>query len=437
MARPQPSPWVPIQQATETAREAIDSAARSLAAGHPRDALRAAGWAWHEQRYLREAYEVATRAANEVGEEEIARALNAVLGQPLNAGMWLQAGWALIDQGASDLAVPLLEEAYRLDPENPEVRESLVIAYSDEGRHHDVVTLATSMTLAERPSLAFPLAWSALMTRRAETAERALAMLIKVAEKTPELRGIQAKASAALERYRAFPPADDVRHWHYIQYGGVTLDVASDLDLAGGRYNLMSFTQPHVASILLRLVRVCEVLEVPLGPWGFVSRDGEVIARTLGLLTNTPIVYGIPAEGWLVLGDPREVDPKRHQGFSPSDPALRTFALSFPWTHWGPRVTDVTGAWTELAVFPWNGGWRSAAGGRIVRDVPMDRRPPAEIAVDLAAVAGTVPPLGQELADFVLPRRSLLVLTQRNVLRGLPYVPDAPLPAASMNGMLE
>jgi len=78
-----------------------------------------------------------------------------------------------------------------------------------------------------------------------------------------------------------------------------------------------------------------------------------------------------------------------------------------------------------------------AAGGRIVRDVPMDRRPPAEIAVDLAAVAGTVPPLGQELADFVLPRRSLLVLTQRNVLRGLPYVPDAPLPAASMNGMLE
>jgi len=442
MARPQPSPWLPIQQANESARDAIDAAARNLAAGHPRDALRAAGFAWHEQRYLREAYELAARAANEVGEEEIARALLAILHEPHNAGMWLQAGWALIDQSASDLAVPLLEEAYRIDPRNPEVRESLVIAYSDEGRHHEVVSIAAGMSLAERPSLAFPLAWSALMIRRIETAERAFSMLTKMAEKAPEIRGIQAKAAAALERYRAFPPADDIRHWHYIQYGGVTLDLNADTDVAGGRYNLVSLSHQEVANVLLRLIRVCEVLGVPFGPWGFVSRDGEVIARALGLLTNTSIVYGVPQSGWLVLGDPREADSKQEDGSgrmraNPADPALRTFALTFPWTHWGPRVTDVTGLWAELAVLPWNGGWRSAAGGRIVREVPMDRRTPAEIAADIVQAAAGIPPLGNELADFVLPRRSLLALTQRETPRGLPYVPDAPLPAASMNGMLE
>jgi hypothetical protein len=436
VARPQPPPWLPIQQAPDLAREAIDSAAKNLAAGNPRDALRAAGWAWHHQRYLREAYDMAGRAAKEAGETELSRAFFTITTQPHSAGAWLQAGWALVDQGASDLAIPLLEEAYRIEPNNIETRESLVIAYSDEGRHDDVVVLAAAMNLSERPSLAFPLAWSGLMTRRTETVERAMAILAKLAESAPEVRGVYAKAAAALERFRAFPPDDDIRHWHFIQYGGVTLDLTEDLDLAGGRYNLVSFTYEQVASVLLQLISVCEALEVPFGSLGFATRDGEVIARALGSLTGSKVVEGMPGEGWLIMGDPRDIEARRDE-FNPNDPKVKTFALSFPWTTWGPRVVDATGLWTELAVLPWNGGWKGPEADGAVRERPVDRRSADELAADLVSAAGGVAANGHEVVGFALPRRSLLTVTQRGVPRGLPYVPDAPLPAASLNGMLD
>jgi hypothetical protein len=435
VAKPQPTPWVPIDRAPDLARDALQSAAKTLAAGCPRDALRACGWAWSHQRYLREAYELASRAAREVGESELARALSTIVGEPGAAGAWLQAGWVLVDRGASDLAVPLLEEAFRLEPRNPEIRESLVIAYSDEGRHDDVVALAQTMSLNERPSLAFPLTWSALMTRRTETVERSLPMLTKVAQKTSEVRGVHAKAAAAFERYRAFPPVDDIRHWHYVQYGGITLDMNEDLDLAGGRYNLLSLSTADVANLLRRLVHVGRALSVPFGPFGWVSRDGEILARALALMTGGGISNGGAPEAWLVLGDPRELDPPRYP--RASDPRIRTFALTFPWTVWGPRVMDVTGVWAELAVLPWNGGWQGQAGTGGVKEVPADRRPAGEIAAEIVRAAEATSARGAaDLSEFAIPRRALLSLVERRAPRGLPYVPDAPLPAASLNGML-
>jgi hypothetical protein len=435
VAKPQPTPWVPIDRAPDLAREALQDAAKTLAAGSPRDALRECGWAWSHQRYLREAYELASRAAREVGESELARALSTIVDEPQAAGAWLQAGWVLVDRGASELAVPLLEEAYRLEPRNPEIRESLVIAYSDEGRHDDVVALAQTMSLNERPSLAFPLTWSSLMTRRTETVERALPLLGKVAQKTAEVRGVHAKAAAAFERYRAFPPADDIRHWHYVQYGGITLDLNEDVDLAGGRYNLVSLSMADVASLLRRLVFVGRALAIPLGPFGWVSRDGEILARALAIMTGGRITSGPNQDGWLVFGDPRELDPQRYA--KASDPRLRTFALTFPWTIWGPRVMDVTGLWAELAVLPWNGGWQLPGARLAVHELPADRRPAGEIAADIARAAEASGPIGcPDLSEFVIPRRAMLSLVERRTPRGLPYVPDAPLPAASLNGML-
>ena len=69
MAKPQPTPWVPIDRAPDLAREALQNAAKTLAAGSPRDALRACGWAWSQQRYLREAYELARSEERRVGKE--------------------------------------------------------------------------------------------------------------------------------------------------------------------------------------------------------------------------------------------------------------------------------------------------------------------------------------------------------------------------------
>ncbi len=436
MAKSHPTPWQPIDQASEVAREALHSAARALAAGNPRDALRACGWAWSHQRFLREAYDLASRAAAEVGENELSRAFTNIMTEPQIAGAWLQAGWVLVDRGASDLAIPLLEEAYRLDSPNPEIRESLVIAYSDEGRHEEVVSLTQTMSLIERPSLAFPLVWSALMTRRTDAVERTMPALAKAAQKAAELRGVHAKAAAAFERYRAFPPADDIRHWHWVQYGGVTLDLSDDIDLAGGRYNLVSLTYDNVAALLRRLVHVARAIAVTMGPFGWMSRDGEILARALAAMTGGGLATGSTPEGWLVLGDPRELDATRNG--KASDPRIRTFALTFPWTTWGPRVTDVTGLWAELSVLPWNGGWQATpTGASPVRGVPVDRRSTAEIVTEIVRRAEVIEATNERgLAEFVIPRRGFLTLTERKAPRGLPYVPDAPLPAASLNGML-
>jgi hypothetical protein len=72
-----------------------------------------------------------------------------------------------------------------------------------------------------------------------------------------------------------------------------------------------------------------------------------------------------------------------------------------------------------------------------VREVPADRRPAGEIAAEIARAAEAAGPrAAADLSEFAIPRRGLLSLVERRSPRGLPYVPDAPLPAASLNGML-
>jgi tetratricopeptide (TPR) repeat protein len=435
MARQKPPSWSSLDNADPHAREAIEESRQSLASGNPRDALQAAGGAWTTQRYLREAYEIAADAAIGIGDPSLADSLKSILGEPHMAGHWLKAGWALVDQGSSDLAITLLEEAHRLEPANVEIRESLVIAYSDEGRHRDVVELASSIDLNKRPALAFPLAWSGLMIRRQDLVDRAIWSLGQLARKAKEVRGVYAKAASAVERYKAFPPEDDVRHWHFVQYGGLTIDVCPDLDTAGGRYNLLCPTPAHVARVLLGLIRVLETVGIEVEAWGYLGRDGEILARTLAELSSKPAVHGVPGRGWLVVADPREIEQRRkQQGGSPSG-QLHTFAFSFPWTMWGPRVVDVTGLWSEVLVLPWNGGWRQVESR--VEQRPRDERSPSEIATDLAAAITQVDrSIHTGLLEFARERREYLMLKNARAPKSLPYVPDAPLPASSLRGVL-
>ena len=235
MSRQKPPPWSPLESSNDAAREAIGSARRNLAAGNPRDALRDAGWAWSQQRYLREAYEIAIDAARGINDRSLAEALASILVEPHRAGHWLKAGWALVDQGSSELAITLLEEANRLEPGNIEMRESLVIAYSDEGRHQDVVDLASSVDLNKRPALAFPLAWAALIILRQDLVDRAIWALGQLARKAKEVRGGYAKAADAVARFKASPPEDHVRPAPFVQYVAPTTDISDAFALPGGR----------------------------------------------------------------------------------------------------------------------------------------------------------------------------------------------------------
>ena len=433
MARQKPPPWSTLDTADELARNAVESARKSLAEGSPRDALRSAGYAWCHQRYLRDAYEIASDAAQSMGDTSLAESLKAILTEPHKPGHWLKAGWALVDQGTSDLAITLLEESYRLEPGNVEIRESLVIAYSDEGRHCDVVDLASGIDLNKRPALAFPLAWSALMIRRQDLVDRAIWALGQLARKAKEVRGVYAKAATAVERYKAFPPEDDVRHWHFVQYGGCTIDMCSDLAVTGGRYSLLCPTQEHVSRVLVGLLRVLDTLNIEAGPWGYLGRDGEILARALAGLSGKPAVRGIPGRGWVVLADPREIESRRHKQTAGGQ--LHTFAFGFPWTLWGPRVVDITGLWSEVLVLPWNGGWRH--GEENVEQLARDWREPQEIAAELVEVAATVERTAHAgLVDFAQARRDYLLLRNKKAPRSLPYVPDAPLPPSSLKGVL-
>ncbi len=433
MSHKLPRPWSSLEGASPAAREHVAEARKCLARGNPRDALEASGAAWLEERYLREAYEVAAEAAARLGESVLCRALQALISEPGRAGFWLEAGWALVDLGDSHLAITLLEEAYDLDSDSMEVRESLVIAYSDEGRHAEVVGLAEGVDLGQRPALAFPLAWSALMMRRDALLDRSIWTLAQLARRAKEVRGVYAKAQAAIDRYRAFPPKDDIRDWHFVQYGGVTLDMAPHVEQTGGRYNLICPDMGHVARVVAGLVYLLEALDVERGPWGYVSKDGEVLARALARMTGLPAVRGVPSRGWLVVGDPREAATGRER--VAQSPRLRSFAFTFPWTIWGPRVADVTGLWAEVAVLPWNGGWHQR--GDQVEPREPDPRPARDIAESVVEHAQAIERSEwAELLEFALERQKALVLRNDTVPRGLPYVPDAPLPSVSLGTAL-
>src|SRR5690349_17161170 len=77
------------------------------------------------------------RAGRLAGFEDLADAADAVVTDPHDAGLLYQLGWACIERGISQIAIPVLEAALAAAPGQRRIVTELAAAYEDAYRYGD------------------------------------------------------------------------------------------------------------------------------------------------------------------------------------------------------------------------------------------------------------------------------------------------------------
>ncbi|WP_327270070.1 hypothetical protein OG233_26345 [Streptomyces sp. NBC_01218] len=348
---------------------------------------------------------VVGRAAEAAGFDDLREAAAALAADPGKAQALFRFGYACIERGLNQTAIPPLREALRLSPGSLVVVRELVAAYEHEGRHREAVGVLSGYekSFADWPDR-YLLVHNALMSGDLDLARRQHALLPD--PRDPMWLPARARQNMMLERAAnaaGATPLDgtDLRGWQFV-IGGTLLATLSPYGFSAGMTGRYAFLQDSYGQCLLGLRRLksalaaaevtprsvsllpgrgshvlglaaAEVLGVPSRPFAPGEPDTVVIAYDLDEVAGE-------AGGPEILGDLVERTPGQ---------VLHEHASC--WTD-APGVTaDSVTLLHQSVVAPWAGQLRAGADGQVERG-PSDDRPAERIAAEVVAAAPAADP---------------------------------------------
>ncbi|MER6686904.1 hypothetical protein [Streptomyces olivaceoviridis] len=380
----------PTSPALRTAWETLD-------AGDVPGALRQVRAAGEDQP-LDEVALVVGRAAGSAGFGDLADASAALAAAPEDPRALYDFGYACVERGVPDLAIPALRAALRLSGGALPVLRELVSAYEDEGRHREAVAeLARHEDrLANWPDR-YLLVFNAVLGGDLELARRQRALLPDPEDERwrPARERQDRMLARAADAGRAGPlDAADLRGWQYV-LGGTVLGTLSPYGYDAGMNGRYAWLQDTPDQCLRGLLRLRGLLAATGVRPRSVSLLPDRDSRVLGLAAAE--VLGLPAEPFAPGRADTVVVAYDLGGLAAHDggpelvgelferaPGQVLHAHACCWTD-PPAVTpDSAALLHQSVVAPWGPQLRPSADGGVERG-PADDRPEAEIAAGITA----------------------------------------------------
>ncbi|UFR00600.1 hypothetical protein KBP30_05145 [Streptomyces sp. Go40/10] len=339
---------------------------------------------------------VVGRAAGEAGFTDLADASAALAAAPEDARALYDFGYACVERGVPDLAIPALREALRRSGGALPVLRELVSAYEDEGRHREAVAelVRHEDRLADWPDR-YLLVFNAVLAGDLELARRRHALLSdpEDARWRPARERQNRMLARAADAGRAGPlDAADLRGWQYVM-GGTVLGTLSPYGFDAGMNGRYAWLQDSPDLCLRGLLRLRTLLSATGARPRSVSLLPDRDSRILGLAAAE--VLDLPAEPFAPGRADTVVVAYDLDGLAAHDggpeligelfdraPGQVLHAHACCWTD-PPAVTpDSAALLHQSVVAPWGEQLRAGAGGRLERG-PADDRPEAEIAAEI------------------------------------------------------
>ncbi|MGW2102077.1 hypothetical protein ACWCPX_31140 [Streptomyces olivaceoviridis] len=380
----------PTSPALRTAWETLD-------AGDVPGALRQVRAAGEDQP-LDEVALVVGRAAGSAGFGDLADASAALAAAPEDPRALYDFGYACVERGVPDLAIPALRAALRLSGGALPVLRELVSAYEDEGRHREAVAeLARHEDrLANWPDR-YLLVFNAVLGGDLELARRQRALLHDPEDERwrPARERQDRMLARAADAGRAGRlDAADLRGWQYV-LGGTVLGTLSPYGYDAGMNGRYAWLQDTPDQCLRGLLRLRDLLAATGVRPRSVSLLPDRDSRVLGLAAAE--VLGLPAEPFAPGRADTVVVAYDLDGLAAHDggpelvgelfaraPGQVLHAHACCWTD-PPAVTpDSAALLHQSVVAPWGPQLRPSADGGVERG-PADDRPEAEIAAGITA----------------------------------------------------
>ncbi|GAA1169989.1 hypothetical protein GCM10009664_41820 [Kitasatospora gansuensis] len=348
---------------------------------------------------------LAGQLAAAAGYDDLVEAAAALAGRPDGAAQLYDFGYACIERGVSQLAVPALRQALTVSLSRPPRRRlfgrgrpsprqvllELAVALEDGQRHAEAVTLLQEhdRLTADWPDR-YLLVHNALMDGRLDLARQVFGSLGAPDEDWDEpadrIRRTLARATDAT-------PADrqDLRGWHYTLTGGL-LTTLSPYGFQAGMTGRWAYLRDSFESCRHGLDRLRAVLaatgrtpaSVALLPDRGSHALGLAAARLLGLPT-APYRPGTP--GALVVAyDLNNCDPELVAELFERAPDEILYEHATCWTDSPAVSADISTLLAQVAIAPWESGMAFTEDGE-PKDDPADERSPEQLADAILADA--------------------------------------------------
>ncbi|WP_031024457.1 hypothetical protein [Streptomyces sp. NRRL WC-3725] len=392
------------RRAARPTTPALRAAWETLDAGDVPGALRQVRAAGEDQP-LGEVALVVGRAAGSAGFDDLADASAALAAAPEDPRALYDFGYACVERGVSDLAVPALRAALGLSGGALPVLRELVSAYEDGGRHREAVAeLARHEDRFAHWPDRYLLVYNAVMAGDLEVARRQHALLPDPEDERwrPARERLDRMLARAADAERAGRlDTADLRGWQYV-LGGTVLGTLSPWGYDSGMNGRYALLQDTPDQCLRGLLRLRDLLAATGARPRSVSLLPDRDSRILGLAAAE--VLGLPAEPFVPGRADTVVVAYDLDGLAARDggpeligelferaPGQVLHAQACCWTD-PPAVTPDSAALLHQSVMaPWGEGLRLGADGGVERG-PADDRPEAEIAAGITAADPTPDP---------------------------------------------
>jgi len=334
-------------------------------------------------------------------------------------------GYHLIGMGRPDVSVSLLSKCLELSPDNDDVRYELGYSLFLTRSYRlaiEQLSAATENLIPERAAAAELLRVECLLLLgRLDKADERIDLLrdeLASHDRSDSLEALELMAS----RLRGFDdgvaPAG-VREWHYVQHGGVLL-AESRAEQSAGRFQSLVMNAAAVGAILRLLKTFLKGMRIDPEAILTLGGDGYPLALAAGSILERPVRPFENRRGLrelLVVDDTETLPPLDHE-LRDRESVEWLFSFRMNPSLDSAILPDMVGLMAHSFRFYWQERVEIAMNDKkepIGRSVAADRRPPDEIAREIAEQGAALPEDAKMAAvvEFFRKRRSLVVASNR------------------------
>ncbi|MCC6446202.1 MAG: tetratricopeptide repeat protein [Armatimonadetes bacterium] len=430
----------------EDARQCYEKAIDTLENGQPQVALRILSRSLQLDPGYTEALQLAADILQFVGREDEADLFREALRSPEEAQPFFDLGYHFSDVGLYDLAEAFFSKSLEFAPDDAFIHYEMGFCLSRLSRYAQAVEhLNASLRSEGSPETALLLSHCHLLMARPDQARRSLEegrSLDFEGEHSLFADEMEARLHRFADEPRPFRPG--LREWHYIQYGGILLDLYENLSLAGGRYTALWTDYVQVARTLTRACALLSKWNLSLDRVLYHGPESAPLGIALASLLEVPSApyweaSGLDGSRLVVAANSQDLEDIREDLYPHQhDTALFAFALN--WGRPQPVVPEMIGLMALICEMPW--GERlttqepdNATGEHPLETLPPDSRPADRIAEDILSACRRMeldPGLEETVSFYDLRRPHVLLGNASRYPRRNVFSPDSPVPGMEL-----
>lgn len=393
-------------------------------------------------------YRLMVRCLEDLGEEEEAELFNVVMQNFKNANEFYELGYYFSSNGDYRLAIPFLQRANKLSPQDNEIALELAMALVAQFRPKEAQEALQSLEDNGEFWIAYEYLWCSLLLNKRKGIKEFISFTKKKfseanAEEKEELEGYFVAINKLEECYNRLcmldnlkcKPLNPIQQWQFVQYGGAILDYYEDITVAGGRYVVLKGQYSSVNLILKKVTTMLDRLDrKPNIVIALEDASSIILAKALAKMLNIKcevINYEnikLPSS-LVVVSCANELCSYDDYDFKAIEENQTLFAFYVNWLSDCCTAPDITGLMAKNYFFPWEDDGISLDSDE-EEEMELSDEQLDEIVGNILSQNIEIGAAFDEILSFYLELKTYIKGAEKAGCRRIPFSTDSPIKGA-------